>query len=135
MPKAKKSPCTTLAEDELNKMHIKYDKNNFSSGILYFCTLPNGLTFDLFAGKDGTIRLWRFVSTMPVSKAGTCLAYRDPRRSHISFGFEVTEEGDLCFYAELAVDAGCQEKGDRIHNTIELYSALISEIDFKSFKL
>lgn len=123
---------TTIVEGAFNRLHIRYRKIDFTDGTLSFCTPPNGLTFDLFTGTDGSIRLWRFVGSVPVEKAGACFEYRKPEYPHTAIGFEVTEEGDLCFYAEQIINATDPQKEHRILKMISGYFEIISTVNFKN---
>lgn len=121
--------------EEFNHLNIRYRKIVFSDGELYFCTLTGGLTFDLFVGTDGLVRVWRFVSSVPVCKAGACIEYRKPEYPHMSLGFEVTEDGDLCFYAEQGIDANDSQKEHRVTKLIRNYAGIISTVNFSNFKM
>lgn len=110
----------------LDYLNIKYRKIDFKNGELYFCTLPSQLTFDLFEGIDGTIKLWSFVGSVPVSKAGMRCEYRSPDHPDTAIGFEVTDEGDLCLYAEQMVDADSPLRERRIFRMIAGYSEMIT---------
>lgn len=125
----------TIVEAAFDRLHIRYRKIEFTDGSLFFCTPLNGLTFDLFTGTDGSIRLWRFVGSAPVEKAGARFEYRKPEYPHTAIGLEVTEEGDLCFYAEQIINAANPQKKHRILKMISGYSEIISTVNFKNAEL
>lgn len=118
--------ASIIAEMALRRLDIPYRRSCLKDGILYFCSLPNELTFDLFMGSDGIIKLWRFVSTVPVSKAGMRCEYRRPDHPDTAIGFEVTDECDLCLYAEQRIDADNPLRERRIFRMIAVYSKMIT---------
>lgn len=122
----------SIVETALRHLGIRYRRICLKDGILYFCSLPNELTFDLFMGSDGVIKLWRFVSSVPVSKAGMRCEYRRPDHSDTAIGFEITGEGDLCLYAEQKVDTGNLLRKRRIFRMIAGYSEIITTGKFKN---
>ena len=117
---------TSIAEAALYHLGIRYRRICLKDGILFFCSLPNELTFDLFMGLDGVIKLWRFVSSVSVSEAGMRCEYRRPDYLDTAIGFEVTDEGDLCLYAEQRVDADNPLRERRIFRMIAGYSEMIT---------
>lgn len=123
--------CTSIVNIALTKLNVKCRKVQLSDGVLLFCTLPNGLTYDLSVCKDGSIRLWRFVGTTSISKAGTRIEYRNPRCPDAAVGFEVTDEGDICLYAENKIDFDNPHSIKSICKLIEGYSSMIINISFK----
>lgn len=64
---------------------------------LYFCMLPNGLTFDLLCSDHGTIQMWRFIDTAPLVKAGIRYICS---KANATLGVEITDEGDVKLFAE-----------------------------------
>lgn len=126
---------TTIVEEAFDHLHIKYRKIVFMGCTLFFCTSPNGLTFDLFTDTEGNVRLWRFVGSAPVEKAGTRSEYRKPEYPHTAIGLEVTKDGDLCFYAEQIINAATPQKEHRILKMISRYSEIISTANFKKAAL
>lgn len=130
-----KSVTITLAEAALNQLHNIYRKIDFTNGSLFFCTMPNGLTFDLFAGTNGSIRLWRFIASVPIDKSGVRFMCRKPEYPNMAIGFETTEEGDLSLFAEQTVDADDPKKEHRILKMIDGYSEMVSTMDFRNVKI
>ena len=135
MTQTKNTSNTIVAEEILNHLHLKYRRIVFSDGSLYFCTLESGLTFDLFLGVDASVRLWRFVNSVPISEAGVHVEYREPKYPHTSIGFEVTEDGDLCFYAEQFTNHDDPRCKKRIQRMIQGYCALICSADFRNITM
>ena len=89
----------------LNQLGINYRKHPCRNSALYFCKMPvNGLTFDLEYNENGTVQMWRFVGTAPVSKAGMKYEYHTPEYPDSAIGLEVTEEGDVRFYLRQKVN-------------------------------
>lgn len=126
---------TTITQSVLNYLNIEYRKSDFSSGRLYFCTLPNQMTFDLFEGTDRTIRLWRFIGVAPICKFGTKWECQKQEYPLASIGLEVTEEGDLILYAEQTVDADDPQREFRIRKMVDGYSKMISTMDFRTIDM
>ena len=65
---------------------------------LYFCMLPNGITFDLLCGDNDTVQMWRFIDAAPSDKAGTRYVCS---KANATLGIEVTDEGDVRLFTEL----------------------------------
>ena len=65
---------------------------------LYFCMLPNGITFDLLCGDNGTVQMWRFIDAAPSEKAGTRYICS---KANASLGVEITDDGDMKLFTEL----------------------------------
>lgn len=117
---------TSIAEAALRRLDIPYRRACLKDGTLYFCSLSGERTFDIFMGSDGRMKLWRFVSSVPVSEAGMRCEYRRPDHPDTAIGFEVTDEGDLCLYAEQRVDADSPLRERRIFRMIAGYSEMIT---------
>ena len=79
------------------------------------------LTFDIQYEGNGLIRLWRFIGTAPASKAGRRCEYRTSKSPHAVVGMEVTDEGDISFYAEQKVDITDSRSAVRIDRMISRY--------------
>lgn len=88
---------------------------------LYFCILPNDLTFDLMYG-DSTIRMWRFVDSVPLIKAGTCFFYG---KANATLGVEITDEGDVELFAEYRYDRKAPDIEQRIRKMLTGYIDMI----------
>ena len=93
-----KPVSASISQAALDRLHIQYRKLVLASGSLFFCVLQNGLTFDLYEAHSGRIELWRFVGSMPAETKGTRCEYRPLENSHLAIGYEVDEEGNICFY-------------------------------------
>ena len=46
-------------EKAARQLQITLRQLRQAQGTLYFCTLPSGLRFDLYAGLDGTLQCWQ----------------------------------------------------------------------------
>ena len=87
-----------------------------------FCTIPEKkLTFDIQYEDNGLIRLWRFIGTAPASKAGKRCEYRASKYPSAVVGMEVTDEGDVSFYAEQKVDITDSRSAVHIDKMISRY--------------
>lgn len=105
-----------------SRLGIKYRDFPCRSGEFYFCTIPEKkLTFDIQYEDNGLIRLWRFIGAAPASKAGRRCEYRTSKFPHAVVGMEVTDEGDISFYAEQKVDITDSRSAVRIDRMISGY--------------
>lgn len=112
----------------LNRLGINYREFPHRSGEFYFCTIPeNELSFDIQYEEDGMVRLWRFVGTAPLSKAGRRYEYRSPKFPHAAVGVEVTDEGDISYYAERKIDIADSRSATLIDRLIRGYIKLLAE--------
>ncbi len=119
------------AEAALEHLNIKYRKLDFGNGSLLLCTLPNSLTFDLFVGDDPTIKLWSFIGTAPADKAGVRWEYKEPDQLYPVIGMEVTDEGDLNFYAIQTLAPNGKQSVRRVCKLVKGYSKIITNVKFQ----
>ena len=89
-----------ISQAVLWDLGIYHRKFSCEQGMLYFCSLPNGMTFDLLAGNDGTVKLWRFVADLPDQGSYIKWEYQNPDWRGLAVGLEITQEGDVCLYAQ-----------------------------------
>lgn len=130
------STVVSTAGAALNHLGINYRDFPCRSGELYFCTIPeNGLTFDMQYDENGLIQLWRFVGTASGFKAGTRCEYRKADNSNATIGILVTDEGDICFYAEQIIDSKDPEGDTRMKRMIKRYTEMISKSSLCEYKL
>lgn len=112
----------------LSRHGINYRDFPCRSGEFYFCTIPEKkLTFDLQYNENGLMRLWRFVGEAPASKAGRRCEYRASQYPYTVVGIEVTDEGDISFYAEQKVDINDSRNIARIDRMISGYVNLLMD--------
>lgn len=122
-----------FAEESLKRLCIAYRELPCKNGWFYYCkNTANGISFDIKLTDDGTVRLWRFVGNAPISKAGKRCEYRRPEYPHAVVGVEITDEGDLCFFAELKIDLSDSEREICITHMIESYLSVITNMCFKT---
>lgn len=120
----------------LDHLGINYREYPCRNGDLYFCTDPtSGLTFDLKYDEDGTIQLWRFVGVAPVPEATMRCEYCKPGNSHSVIGIEITDEGDISFYAMQTFDKNGPDMNARINKMISGYVKLIVNSPFLGLSL
>lgn len=113
----------------LSRLGINYRDFPCRRGEFYFCTIPERkLTFDIQYEENGLIRLWRFIGTAPASKAGKRCEYRAPQYPSAVVGMEVTDEGDVSFYAEQKIDVSDANSAIRIDRMISRYINMISDV-------
>lgn len=123
-----KNTVTSIAEATFERLGISYKKLPCRKGEFFYCKSPTGdATFNLKYDENGIIRLWRFVATAPISKAGKHCVYRKPDYPYAKIGIEVTDEGDVCFFAEQAIDINDPQKIFRIDKMISGYINLIAD--------
>ena len=123
-----KNTVTSMSGVVLDRLRIKYRKLPCRDGAFYYCTIPsNGYTFDLQCeDKDNTVRIWRFIGTAPLSKAGRRCEYRNPHYPWAVIGMEVTDEGDVSFYAEQKIEMTDRKSAARIDKMISGYIDMIA---------
>lgn len=76
-------------EEAARQLQITLRQLHHAQGTLYFCTLPSGLRFDLYAGLDGTLQCWRLVDGSGWEKDRR-MECRDPSRNGPAVGVEPT---------------------------------------------
>lgn len=117
----------TIAEAALRRLNINFRYFPCRNGRFYFCEPPSGgLSFDLQFNEDSNIKLWRFVGAAHPSKAGKRIEYRKPECPHSAIGLKVTDDGDVCLYAEQLLDPDDFQKEKRIIQMIKGYLELIN---------
>lgn len=116
---------------EFARFNISYRRLSCVSSEIYFCRIPTGMTFNLKCESDGTIKLWRFVGSVPLSKAGIRYEYPLPNDSQVVLGLEVTSDGDISFYEEGKICSDGAERESQIRRMIENYIVLICSKNFK----
>lgn len=123
-----KNTVASMSGVVLDRLRIKYRKLPCRDGAFYYCTIPfNGYTFDLQCeDKDNTVRIWRFIGTAPLSKAGRRCEYRNPHYPWAVIGMEVTDEGDVSFYAEQKIEMTDRKSAARIDKMISGYIDMIA---------
>ena len=72
-------------EEAARQLQITLRQLRQAQGTLYFCTLPSGLRFDLYAGLDGTLQCWRLVDGSRWEKDRR-MECRDPSRNGPAVG-------------------------------------------------
>lgn len=116
------------AKETLNRLHIAYKELPCRNGWFYCCKKPDGISFDIKIDDQGIIRLWRFIGTAPLSKSGSRCEYRNPQQPYSVVGMEITDEGDVCFYAEQKIDVADVKCASRIDRMISRYINMISDV-------
>lgn len=117
----------SISADTLDRLGINYRALPCGSGAFYYCKIPaSGCTFDLQCDGHDKIRLWRFIGTAPIARAGNRYEYRDPCCPCAAVGMEVTNEGDVSFYAEQKIDITNSHSAARIHKMIRGYIHMIA---------
>lgn len=112
-------------EEAARQLQITLRQLRQAQGTLYFCTLPSGLRFDLYAGLDGTLQCWRLVDGSGWEKDRR-MECRDPSRNGPAVGVEPTGEGTLRIYAEQHIDPEEPDPEKKILKLLRGYVELIS---------
>lgn len=124
------------AAKALDRLAINFREYPCKTGALYFCTDPaTGLTFDMKYEEDGTIHLWRFIGESTVLVSGTRCEYRSPKKPNSAIGIEVTNDGEINFYARQMLDAKNPEGIMQIGRFIRRYVNLIGNSSFQTFSV
>ena len=129
--KGNKNMAKPILEVVLDDLEMKHRKLPCRNGALYYCKIPSSsCSFDLQCNENGVIRMWRFVGRTTAAKAGTRYEYRNRADLYTAVGVEVTEEGDISFYAEQRIDVNDSNESAHIRVMIIIYMKMIFEIDF-----
>lgn len=123
MAGAQKFPAWAV-EEAARQLQITLRRLPRAQGTLYFCALPGGLRFDLYAGADGTLRCWRLVDGSGWEK-GRRMECRDPSRNGPAVGVEPTGEGMLRIYAEQHIDPEEPDPEKQVLKLLRGYAGLI----------
>ena len=86
-----------LSAPVLRQLGVRFRCLPLGEGKLLFCTLPGGITFDLWEREEGVL-LWRFVGRVPWAGGGPL-----PKAG---WSVTVTEEGDVCLCRAGRLSAG-----------------------------
>lgn len=123
MAGAQKFPVWAV-EEAARQLQITLRRLPQAQGTLYFCALPDGLRFDLYAGADGTLQCWRLVDGSGWEK-GHRMECRDPSRNGPAVGVEPTGEGMLRIYAEQHIDPEEPDAEKQVLKLLRGYAGLI----------
>lgn len=124
-----KKKAVSISEEVLKHFGVDYRKFPCGNGAFFYCKIPSsGYTFDLQCDEDGVIRLWRFVATVPIYMAGKRCECRKLSYPHAVTGIEITDEGDVSFFAEQKMDLNDSSNIERIVHMIERYMSMIANI-------
>lgn len=93
---------------------------------LYFCMLPNGLTFDLLCSDHGNIQMWRFIDTAPLEKAGTRYTCS---KANATLGVEVTDEGDVKLFTEFQCTSQIEDFSQDVNKILVGYFDMITQYE------
>ena len=113
----------SLIELALLEFGIRYRK---LGDALYFCILPNGLTFDLLCSDHGTIQMWRFIDTAPLVKAGTRYVCS---KANATLGVEVTDEGDVKLFTEFQCIPQSSDFSQSVNKILVGYFDMITQYE------
>lgn len=115
------NPARSIIELALLEFGVRYRK---LGDALYFCILPNSLTFNLRCSDDDTLRMWRFVDSAPLDRAGTRFACY---RANATLGVEITDEGNVELFAEYRYDHKAPDIEQRIRKMLTGYINMITQ--------
>lgn len=96
--------------------------------ILYLCETSYGQTFNLHIRNYQELKIWSFIGTTSIARAGAKYERKNENDSYPICGIEITDDGDLSFYMKdiLAIDGSTAI--DRIQNLITTYVNMISHL-------
>lgn len=115
----------SVIDSVLTELGMKYRRFEVENTVLLFCTLPNGRVYDLSVDKDGCIKLWQFIGDASTSQYDMRIVCRRSEYPCAAVGFEVTDEGNICFYAELKVNFNNPNTAEQIYKLIKGYCEII----------
>lgn len=119
----------SCAEAVLDRFGINYRELTCKNGWFYYCkNFYNGTSFDIKIDDDGTIRLWRFIGSVLLSKTRSRCEYHNSQKPCSVVGMKVTDEGDVSSYAEQKVDVADVKSVARIDRRITRYINMISDV-------
>lgn len=123
-----------IIESIFNQLGISYRAFPVRWGKLYLCKLMNNnLTFNLQFHESGTIKVWRFIDTVPFPKEGAKFEYCKAEEPYVSIGYEVTDDGDISFYTQQKIDLKDNRREERMIKMIKDYSEIISRISLRKY--
>lgn len=118
---------TTEEQTILCNLNIAYRQCNFADSSLFFCELPDGLTFDLQVDRN-KLSLWRIVEENRGEKNNeVCICFPFPGRPKGFIIFRVTNEGDLMVQYDFYHINEC--RNEEIAQVIRYFSQFIRVLD------
>ena len=122
----------TIAGAVFNRLGIIYKNLPCGKGEFYFCTIPStGITFDLSYEEGKYVKLWRIICTNLKSKARQRYEYNRLDYQNSVIGIEVSDDGEVCFYAEQRIIEGDNQLENKIARMIEGFVSIVSDKDFE----
>lgn len=118
---------TSIIKQALTNLRIKYREVDLKQKKLLFCRLLTGQTFDISIENDQVIKIWSFVGTVDIEKSGFHYEFNTADTIITEAGIDVTDEGDLCFYAVQKRKTDDKQTKSCVCKIIKLYSAIISK--------
>lgn len=103
------------------RLNINYREIGINKKSLFLCETPHGITFNLCFENNPVIKIWSFIGTLPIDRAGTKYEYKNKNNSYPVSGVEITAEGDLNFYMTDILDYNEITCKDKIQNLITKY--------------
>lgn len=95
--------------------------------ILFFCKSTYGHTFNLCMENNQTLKLWSFIGEVPVKSTKVQYKWEKTNDSYTVVGIEVTDEGDLNFYALQTIGSNEKLIANRAHKLIDCYVESLTE--------
>lgn len=114
----------SIINDSLADMGIIYREIQFKKGTLFFCELLNGCSFNICFNNNRTIKIWSFIGTVSIRRAGTKYEWRGTADTSMRMGLEVTGDGDVNFYISDTLES--KDIKEHIDQLIEWYSSIIT---------
>lgn len=99
------SVISTMKIDYITTINKTFTNNRIAfreidcrNGILYLCETSYGQTFNFNLQDNNSVKIWSFVGTASIDKAGTKCEWKSENDLYPIGGIEITDDGDLNFY-------------------------------------
>ena len=113
-------------EAALGRLGIRFHRALLADGAIFFCRQADGTTFDLLMESSGLVRVWRFLeSGLSPRRSGGPGAWQTSRDGSLSAGFELTDEGDLCCFAQQRIPPDARDQEARVARQLAWFTRLL----------
>lgn len=116
----------------MNSLGIEHREVNLKKDILFFCKTPSGQTFNVQLKNNQMVKIWSFVSSTAVEKAGSRYEFITCADGHTKAGIEVTTEGDLSYYMTQTINFDQKRSVESLYRNIDSYLQMLFYIKLKN---
>ncbi len=95
--------------------------------ILFFCESNYGYTFNLCLKNNQTLKIWSFIGEFPDKKTKVQYKLEKINDSYTIVGIDVTDDGDLNFYALQTIGSNKILIVNQVHKLIGCYMESLIE--------